>query len=94
MTANPVVCLSYCVQVQRFQQWQSNNRKAKQEAQKLQDLQDALMTQLAVGESDDRVKQYSQMLLEEAASRSLSTKPIALHVTRAAKHRAALTPSM
>lgn len=89
-----MVCWNRVLQVREFQQWQADSRKAKQEAAKLRDVQDALMAQLAVQEADDQVKQYSHMLLEETANRSLSTQPIALHLTRAAKHRAALTPSM
>lgn len=82
------------LQVQRFQQWQSEHKVAKKQAQQLADVQDALMSQLAVQEADERVKEYSQLLLEETAKRGLSTQPVALHVVRAATQRSALTPSM
>ncbi len=80
--------------MQHFQQWQANKKAERQQAQQLADVQDALMAQLAVQETDERVKAYSQILLEEAANRGLSIQPVALHVTRAAQQRAALTPSM
>jgi Trp operon repressor len=82
------------LQVQRFQQWQSEHKVAKKQAEQLADVQDALMTQLAVQEADERVSAYSQLLLEETQQRGLSTQPVALHVVRAAKQRSALTPSM
>jgi hypothetical protein len=85
---------SVLLQVQRFQQWQSDHKVAKKQAQQLADVQDALMTQLAVQEADARVSQYSQLLLEETQRRGLSTQPVALHVVRAAKQLSALTPSM
>lgn len=82
------------MQVQRFQQWQSQNKVAKQQAQQLADVQDALMTQLAVDEADGRAAKYSQLLLYETGKRGLPTHPVVLHVSRASKQRAALTPGM
>jgi len=89
-----VAALGLVLQVQRFQQWQAEQKARKKQAQHQHDVQDALMAQCAVDEADKRIKSYSNMLLTEAADRGLPAKPLALHATRAAKHRSALDPSM
>lgn len=83
-----------CVQVVRFQQWQAQRIAAAKEAEQVRDAQDALMTQMAVQDADERVQQYSQLLLEEVKQRGQPLVPLARHVARAAKQRQALTPTM
>jgi hypothetical protein len=82
------------VQVVRFQQWQAERIAAAKETEQVRDAQDALMTQMAVQEADERVQQYSQLLLEEVKQRGHPIVPLARHVARAAKQRQALTPTM
>jgi hypothetical protein len=82
------------VQIVRFQQWQAERTAAAKAAGRVRDAQDALMTQLAVQDADERVQQYSQLLLEEVQLRGQPVVPLARHVARAAKQRQALTPTM
>jgi hypothetical protein len=81
-------------QVVRFQQWQAERKEAAKEAQRVRDAQDAVMTQLAVQEADERVQQYSQLLLDEVKLRGQPVVPLARHVARGTKQRHALTPTM
>lgn len=82
------------VQVVRFQKWQAQRVTAAKESERVRDAQDALMTQLAVQEADERVQQYSQLLLEEVQQRGQPVVPLARHIARASKQRQALTPTM
>lgn len=69
-------------QVQGFQQWQSDLKQKRKHAQKLADVQDALMAQLAVDEQEDTFKQYADIVLDEAKSRGLPIKPIEKYVNK------------
>ncbi len=83
-----------CAQVVAFQREQVARAAARQTAQATTNVQAAMMAQLAVREADTRVDAYGQMLLQEATMRGLPTRPIERHLSRAAKKRSALTPSM
>lgn len=87
-------CDHACMQVVRFQQWQADRAAAANEAARVRDAQDAVMTQLAVQEADERVHQYSQLLLDEVKLRGQPVVPLARHVARATKQRHALNPTM
>jgi hypothetical protein len=82
------------MQVVRFQQWQAQRIAAAKASERVRDAQDAVMTQLAVQEADERVQQYSQLLLEEVKQRQQPVLPLARHIARATKQRQALTPTM
>lgn len=86
--------MAFRTQVVRFQQWQAERTAAAKEAACVRDAQDAVMTQLAVQEADERVQQYSQLLMEEVKARGQPVKPLARHVACATKQRHALTPTM
>jgi hypothetical protein len=80
--------------VVRFQQWQAQRKAAGKAAEHVRDVQDALMTQLAVAERGERVARYGQLLLEEVASQGQPAQPLARHIARATKTAGALQPAM